>query len=187
MLNKRGYAILDASLNMTPSGFVDRFGSHPDRNQLTILASKDESDPATQLFVFFPEDEKVGVKPIKVYTDHMKTQGVRSAIMVLRQGITPFAKQAVAEMSSEYAIEHFREAELLIDITEHQLVPQHQVLDGKEKSELLARYRLKEFQLPRIQPTDPVARYYGMKRGQIVKIIRPSETAGRYVTYRICI
>lgn len=186
-------------------------------------------DETNQLFVFFPEDEKVGVKPIKILTDRMKDENVSNAILVLRGDITPFAKQAVLEMSDSFRLEHFKEAELLVDITEHTLVsevvwvwsgkcgegmmndvcsgcivlvkqlylmhlrysleqkvPEHLVLSQNEKQELLKRYRLRETQLPRIQPNDPVARYYGMKRGQVVKIIRPSETAGRYVTYRIC-
>lgn len=136
--------------------------------------------------MFFPEEEKVGVKPIKVITARMKAEAVSNALMVLRVDITPFAKQAVQEMIDSYRIEHFKEAELLVDITQHQLVPDHQVLTQNEKAELLKRYRLKETQLPRIQPNDPVARYYGMKRGNVVKILRPSETAGRYVTYRVC-
>lgn len=64
----------------------------------------------------------MGVKPIKILTDRMKDENVSNAILVLRGDITPFAKQAVLEMSDSFRIEHFKEAELLVDITEHTLV-----------------------------------------------------------------
>merc|ERR1719400_274847 len=80
-------------------------------------------------------------------------------------------------MAPKYILEQFLESELLINITEHELVPEHVVMTTDEKQELLNRN-----QLMRIQAGDPVARYFGLKRGQVVKIIRSSETAGRYIS-----
>jgi len=186
MLKKRSYVVDAAQLAMTPRGFVDQFGDQPKRNDLTILAEH-ETDAEDQLFVFLPDDDKVGVKTIKQYCEMMKEASVSHAILVVKQGVTPFAKTALQEMASTYLIEHFRDAELLVDVTEHRLVPAHALLSPEDRQALLDRYKLRAEQLPRIQRTDPVARYYGLKVGDVVKIVRPSETAGRYVTYRGCI
>ncbi|CAI8015146.1 DNA-directed RNA polymerases I, II, and III subunit RPABC1 [Geodia barretti] len=115
----------------------------------------------------------------------MQEENISRAIIVVQQGMTPSAKQSLVDMAPKYILEMFMEAELMINITEHELVPEHVVMTPEAKKELLQRYKLKEHQLPRIQQSDPVARYFGLKRGQVVRIIRPSETAGRYVTYRM--
>uniref|UniRef100_A0A915BW16 DNA-directed RNA polymerases I, II, and III subunit RPABC1 n=2 Tax=Ascarididae TaxID=6250 RepID=A0A915BW16_PARUN len=141
-------------------------------------------DPTDQMFVFFPEDAKIGIKTIKAICQQMQEQAITRAIIVVQAGMTPSAKQAITDMAPKYTLEQFLEAELMVNITEHELVPEHVVMNNEEKTELLARYKLKDTQLPRIQMTDPVARYFGLRRGQVVKIIRPSETAGRYITYR---
>ena len=123
MLTKRGYIVDEEDVNMGTDDFKMKFGDDPSRESLTILVEKSD-DPTDQLFVFFPTDEKVGVKPIKTYCSRMKEENVLRAIIVVRGNLTPFAKQAIKEMSSHgYRMEYFRDAELLVDITEHKLVP----------------------------------------------------------------
>ncbi|KFV13399.1 DNA-directed RNA polymerases I, II, and III subunit RPABC1, partial [Tauraco erythrolophus] len=137
------------------------------------------------------EEPKVGIKTIKMYCQRMQEENITRALIVVQQGMTPSAKQSLVDMAPKYILEQFLQQELLINITEPalscrlQLVPEHVVMTKEEVTELLARYKLRENQLPRIQAGDPVARYFGIKRGQVVKIIRPSETAGRYITYRL--
>lgn len=121
MLHKRGYMVPRELRDLSPAIFVQRFTDQPSRDAMTMLVEKDD-DETNQLFVFFPEDEKVGVKPIKVLTDRMKDEDVHRAILVMRQDITPLARQAVQELSDSFRIETFKESDLLIDITEHCLV-----------------------------------------------------------------
>ena len=116
----------------------------------------------------------------------MELENVNRAIIVVQNDLSPFAKQAIQDSGGK-TLEHFKEAELLVNITKHVLVPEHILLEPSEKKELLDRYKLKDTQLPRIQVHDPVARYYGLQRGEVVKIVRKSETAGRYVTYRLVV
>lgn len=78
---------------------------------------------------------------------------------------------------------------LQFNITKHTLVPKHEVIRDKNViDELTQRYKLKsKMQFPIILKTDPIAKYYGMRTGDLVRITRTSETAGEYVIYRCCL
>jgi len=193
MLAERGYLLTQDDMTMTMDDFKATFGDNPNRDRLTVLASK-KDDPTDQIFVFWADEEKLGVAPVKNYVVRMEKEKITRAILILKRGITTFAKRILSEMANpadtskpRRIVELFEELELLVNITEHVFVPRHVLLNEEEKRVLLAKYKLKETQLPRIQHIDPIARFYGLQKGNVVKIIRPSETAGRYVTYRLVV
>nr|KAF6481566.1 RNA polymerase II, I and III subunit E [Molossus molossus] len=162
LCHDRGYLVTQDELDQTLEEFKAQFGDKPSegrprRTDLTVLVAHND-DPTDQMFVFFPEEPKVGIKTIKVYCQRMQEENITRALIVVQQGMTPSAKQAFLPLSASPAWLFF--------------------LTGLPS-------KLRENQLPRIQAGDPVARYFGIKRGQVVKIIRPSETAGRYITYRL--
>merc|ERR1711948_163331 len=146
------------------------------REKFIILVHK-ANFPEQQLIVFFPEENKrVGVKPIRVLAEKMDEKAIKEAILVVRQPLTPLAKTAIQEAMSKMRIEVFHENELIVNITRHELVPKTVPLTPEEREQLLNRYKMKPSQLPRVQLTDPLARYFGMQRDEVMMIIRPSET-----------
>ncbi|CAF4517442.1 unnamed protein product [Rotaria sp. Silwood2] len=190
MCHDRGYLVSQDELDQTLDQFKAVFGDKPSENkparsQLIVMVAHND-DPTDTMIVQFPDQPKIGVDRIKDYFKKMQEESIPHSILVVQTGLTPAARDLITELQNKsFSFQVFLESELLINITEHNLVPKHVILTPEEKQELLARYRLKESQLPRIQYGDPVARYFGLKRGQVVRITRTSETAGRYITYRL--
>ena len=73
------------------------------------------------------------------------------------------------------------------DIMNHDLVPIHKIISDKEKEDLLKKFNIEPNHLPKILDIDPAAISIGAKPGQIVKIIRNSDTAKEAVAYRFVI
>ncbi|KAF8558214.1 RPB5 subunit of DNA-directed RNA polymerase [Imleria badia] len=188
LVKDRGYQVSDEEINMDLTTFRGHYansGGSVDRNQLNFFTnSRDNS--ADQIFIFFSDEKSVGVKTMRKLLGILEEKSIQRGIIIFPGNMTPSARKVIAAMSQQYRLEEFSEADLLVNITHHTLVPRHEVLTPEQKKLLLQKYRLKETQLPRIQLADPVARYYGLRRGQVVKITRPSETSGRYASYRIC-
>lgn len=153
----------------------------------TPLPTTSKPNPVTEcgtIHVEFCADQQgVGTKQVRAFNHFIDEQNYHTGIFISQQAISPSALRLLTGVPGRFC-EHFQEQELLVNITHHELVPKHVLLSAEEKKRLLQRYRLKESQLPRIQSGDPVAKYLGLRRGQVVKIIRRSETAGRYASYR---
>ena len=187
LCHDRGYLITQDELEETYDQFKYNCNrTIPQRSELTLICTH-HHNPDDKMFVFFPDEPKIGVKTIQAYVARMEAEKVARGVVIVRMGLTPSAKQAMKEVAPTFILEDFLESEMLINITEHELVPQHILLTAEEKEELFSRYKLKENQLMKMLMTDPVARYYGYKRGQVIKIIRKSDTAGRYVTHRLVV
>jgi DNA-directed RNA polymerase subunit H len=74
-----------------------------------------------------------------------------------------------------------------LSILEHELVPKHEILSIEEVVKLLKELGIRPEQLPWIRASDPVARELGAKPGDIIRIIRKSQTAGESIAYRFVI
>ncbi|MEM4970645.1 MAG: DNA-directed RNA polymerase subunit H [Sulfolobales archaeon] len=78
-------------------------------------------------------------------------------------------------------------SEKRFNVLKHELVPRHEIVPIEEAIKILRELGVRPEQLPWIKASDPVARAIGAKPGDIIRVIRKSETAGEIVVYRYVI
>lgn len=136
------------------------------------------------IYICIIDEEKIGIKTIKNIENIMNEKNVKHTIMIHKSGITSFAKQYLKD-NTTYNFEIFHCDEFKFSLLDHELIPEVCTISNEESSDLLIFYKTKDSNLPRIQQTDPVVRYLGAKKGEILRFTRPSESAGVYSYWRI--
>ena len=137
-------------------------------------------------------------RDVVVITRKLKTQDLQKAATDLEDSRRPKAIIIVQDKPMSYhkisvetsygAAEIFSVAELQYNVSRHELVPPHRKLGDQDIKDLLKLYMLNDKKhLPSICSGDPMAKYLGLRPGDVVEIIRPSPSAGSTPYYRHCV
>lgn len=146
-----------------------------------IIGCKTNGD---KIVVFLEPVIKFNVDRFKEYVGKLEQLNSSSprreyteGIVIYIDCVTPTGKRMIKE-SFDVHLQLFSIDEIQFNITKHRLVPTHIKLEEKESKEFKKKFGLKH---PAILTTDPVSRFYGYKRGDVVKIVR----SNGFITYRI--
>ena len=63
-----------------------------------------------------------------------------------------------------------------LNVLLHEMVPDHQIMTGEEVTELLKTFDISEDQLPKIYHDDPAIKACSGKPGNVIRIIRKTNT-----------
>lgn len=127
-----------------------------------------------------PGESTVGIASINRLQKIMKDAEIERGIMVTDGRYTHAVKQSAIKRKIELLPRTFP----AFDLFEHVLVPRHEILEEKEKEQLLTQLRVHPYQLPQISSFDPAVKAIGAKPGDLLRVIRKSPTAGKHIAYR---
>jgi DNA-directed RNA polymerase I, II, and III subunit RPABC1 len=182
MLEDRGFEVSEEDKNMNYEDFTNRL----EENAIQLIAVH-RNNPIKMAYVTFILDAKSFSKKdliaLKALIDEKYPTNEMTVIIVQDKQTPQIAKELLNDEYKLYEI--FSMKNLMFNITHHEIVPKHIILSQEEIELMLKLFKTTRAQLPKLLTTDPVAKYYGMKAGDVCKIIRQSPMTGESYYYRI--
>jgi DNA-directed RNA polymerase subunit H len=126
------------------------------------------------------DEVTVGIALMNALYKLLEAKKLERAIVITEGRYTHAAKQGAKKRRVELLPKTFP----VFEIFDHGLVPKHEILSKKEKTEVLAQYKIQPYQMPQIKANDPAVKAIGARPGDMLKVIRKSATAGEHVAYR---
>lgn len=182
MLRDRGYDVPDSEMTQSLSEFRSIFGEQPNPDSLSVRASL-RSDPSNKVLVRFMGTSDIRKETIRtLYNQIADEERLNRLILIVQSKMTAYAQKDLE--TSQLKVEIIKMNDLLVNITKHVQQPKYEVLTADEKRALLMKYTLDEKQLPCMLKTDAISRYYGLEKGQVIKVTHRGELVESLVTYR---
>jgi DNA-directed RNA polymerase subunit H (RpoH/RPB5) len=128
-------------------------------------------------------EKSIGVAIIRALLKRGEKDQVNEIHLVSDSPLTPQAKKMVAE----HGIRYLSMKNVLIDMTQHHLVPKHEIVSQDDREQLLKDLGVEASQLPKIRRSDPIVKLLNGKPGDVLRIQRQSPTAGTSIYYRLII
>ncbi len=167
---------------MKNRGYTEEAKKKGDEDKTDFLYFKDES--GAQIIVHYTyKDETTGVAYIRDLNKKFDKKKIKRRIFI---GAGKVTRSALNELTDK-KVEFIPADLVLMQITEHEYVPKHEILSEEEKERLLDKLQVPASALPNILNSDPVSRVIGAEVGDILKITRKSETAGETIVYRLVV
>tara|TARA_Y100001972_G_scaffold74336_1_gene90388 strand:+ start:497 stop:1093 length:597 start_codon:yes stop_codon:yes gene_type:complete len=123
---------------------------------------------------------KVTVAHTRHLQKWLEANPISQIVLVSVKPPTPTARDELHALHAQ----HYCYNQLLIDITEHALVPLHRQLSANETRDLLHKLNTPVDKLPRLLDSDPVCRFYNFPLGAVIAIERRNGAQQGQVYYR---
>lgn len=147
-------------------------------SSLNFIATKD-----SPIAVHFTREDKLSKKGLESLVHEYGAQGVSSVILITFSKLNPACRALLKGIKLSF--EHFMVEELQFNPTKHVLVPRHRIMTQTESQALVKSLRCEKSNLPTILTTDVISRYFGAQCGDVVEIVRNSQTTGTALYYRV--
>jgi DNA-directed RNA polymerase subunit H (RpoH/RPB5) len=142
-----------------------------------FVVTRNNKKQTPSLLILIFSAEKLNIDGLKEMVRLLDLYQIRHGILVYHTSITSSAKKAL-DLLTNYRIESFSIAELQFNITKHEYYSPHEkVTDLSE----LGPLQTQTAKFPKILLSDPVVRFFGYRKNDVLRIRRKDNT----VIYRV--
>lgn len=198
MLIKRGFDPKNININVDENTLQTQFNLAIKEKQhmscdIFVKQTDDEKYKNTKALIHFILDDK---STLKKETDTIQNMIDIYNIKPVDDIVIVIGHEQVDELNPFYELDKkyqnvviFHYKNLSFDITNHKLVPPHiKITNQSEINQIKKNLKIDSLtKLPVLPKTDAVAKFYHFRKGDLIKIIRPSIGNFKHEVYRIVI